>query len=194
MREEFAPSGWRARFRASVVTILACAFVVSPVAHVVAAQGLPAAADLAADAAAVRTKKVPVVLFFNRFDCPFCERALRQFLLPMSRDPAVAAKAIFRQVEIDKAEPLVDFDGRKTTHKDFAARYNIRYTPTIWFVDGEGKPLVEAIVGLRTVDFYGWYLEQAIADSQARLEGRMLPYVPPPVTSASSPVQGTPVR
>jgi len=176
------------------VAILACAFLASPVAPVFAAEGLPAAADLAADAAAVRAKKVPVLLFFNRFDCPYCERALRQFLVPMSRDPAVAAKAIFRQIEIDKPDPLIDFDGRATTHKAFAARFNIRYTPTIWFVDAEGKPLVEAIVGLRTVDFYGWYLEQAIADSQARLEGRLPAFVPPVATPAGGPMLGTPVQ
>lgn len=152
-----------------VAAILACAFLLPAGAPAIAGPGLPAAQDLSVDAAAIRARQVPIVLFFNRFDCPYCERALREYLVPMSGDPAFAARAVFRQVEIDKPDALVDFDGRRTTHRELAARFRVRFTPTIWFVDGEGKPLVEPIVGLRTVDFYGWYLEQAIEQSQQKL-------------------------
>src|SRR6185295_9874706 len=122
MRGEFAPAGWLARAGATLAAILACALLLSAATAVRAAQGLPGAENLAADGAAARTRRVPILLFFNRFDCPYCERALREFLVPMERDPAFAARAIFRQVEIDKAGRLVDFDGRATTHRDLAAR------------------------------------------------------------------------
>ena len=169
MREALKPAGWNGRLHAMVAAILACAILLPAGAPARAAPGLPGAQDLSLDGGAVRARKVPIVLFFNRVDCPYCERALREYLVPMSGDPAFAARAIFRQVEIDKSDALVDFDGRKTTHRDLAARFKVRFTPTIWFVDSEGRPLVEPIVGLRTVDFYGWYLEQAIAQSQEKL-------------------------
>ena len=135
-----------------------------------AAPALPGAGDLAADGVAAKAQKLPILLFFNRVGCPYCERALRQFLTPMQRDPAYAGRVIFRQVEIDKAMRLVDFAGHVTTHRDFASHYDIRLTPTIWFVDGDGNVLAEPIVGLRTADFYGYYLDQAIDESRARLQ------------------------
>ena len=130
---------------------------------------LAAASDLASDGALAKERRVPVLLFFNRVGCPYCERALREFLKPMERDPANADRVLFRQVEIDKPTKLVDFKGEATTHRKFAQRYKIDLTPTIWFVDGEGRTLADPIVGLPTIDFYGAYLDQRIDDSLARL-------------------------
>ena len=135
-----------------------------------AATALPVAANLAVDGAAARGERVPVLLFFNRDGCPYCERALREYLGPMYRDPAYAGRVLFRQIEIDKPTRLVDFGGRTTTHSEFASRYKIRLTPTIWFVDGNGNRLADPIVGLPTVDFFGFYLDQAINDSRAKLQ------------------------
>ena len=134
-----------------------------------AAAALPGAVDFVADGAAARERRVPILLFFNRVGCPYCERALREYLGPMQLDPAYAGRVLFRQVEIDKAKRLVDFTGAATSHRDFASRYRIKLTPTIWFVDGEGKTLAEPIVGLPTIDFYGAYLDQRIDDSLAKL-------------------------
>jgi thioredoxin-related protein len=137
-----------------------------------AAAALPGAGDLAADGAVAKDKHLPILLFFNRIGCPYCERALREYLTPMQRDPAYADRVIFRQVETNKSNRLVDFGGRATTHREFASRYKIRLTPTIWFVDGDGNALAEPIVGLPTIDFYGAYLDQRIADSLAKLQTR----------------------
>ena len=154
-----------------VAAILACAFFISTGAagaeRTVAK--LPGAGDLKADGAAARDQHVPILLFFNRAGCVYCERALREYLTPMHGDPAYAGRVLFRQVEIDKPLRLVDFGGRVTTHREFAARYKIRLTPTIWFVDGEGTALAEPIVGLPTIDFFGAYIDQRIADSLAKL-------------------------
>ena len=60
---------------------------------------------------------------------------------------------------------------KATTHREFASRYKITLTPTIWFVDQDGKALVQPIVGLPTLDFYQAYLDRAIDDAQAKLQG-----------------------
>ena len=154
-----------------MAAILTCALLFSAAAagpaH--AAAALPGAGDLAADGTVARDKHLPILLFFNRAGCPYCERALREYLTPMQRDPAYAARVILRQVEVDKSTRLVDFGGRTTTHREFASRYKIRLTPTIWFVDGDGKTVAEPIIGLPTIDFFGAYLEQRIADSLTTL-------------------------
>src|SRR4051812_3067870 len=55
-------------------------------------RSLPAAVDLAADGNVAREKKVPVLLFFNRVGCPYCERALREYLKPMERNPETSGR------------------------------------------------------------------------------------------------------
>jgi thioredoxin-related protein len=134
-----------------------------------AAVALPGAVDLAADGAVAKDKHLPILLFFNRAGCPYCERALREYLTPMQRDPAYAGRVMFRQIEVQKSNRLVDFGGHATTHREFATRYKINLTPTIWFVDGDGHVLADPIIGLPTIDFFGAYLEQAITDSLAKL-------------------------
>ena len=160
----------RAWLLASAI-ILACGFWLSAASNSAHADpaALTEADDLAAAGALAKERKVPVLLFFNRVGCPYCERALREFLVPMEKDPSNAGRVVFRQVEINKQDKMVDFKGDVTTHRKFAQRYKIRLTPTIWFVDGDGNPLAEAIIGLRTPDYYGYYLEQAIDESLKKI-------------------------
>jgi hypothetical protein len=132
---------------------------------------LPQATDLAADAAESRRRRVPILLMFDRDDCPYCERALREHLVPMSVEAPWRDDALFRQVEVDKPTPAIDFDGRATTHRALAARYGATLTPTIVVVDATGAPLVDPVVGLLTADFYGAYLDAALKQGLAKVRG-----------------------
>ena len=127
------------------------------------------ASNLAADGAQGRARRVPILLMFDRDDCPYCERALREHLVPMSLEPPWRDDALFRQVEVDKPLPVVDFDGTPTTHRSLAGRYGATFTPTVVVVDAAGAPLADPIVGLLTADFYGAYLEDALKRALARL-------------------------
>jgi len=133
------------------------------------ALNLPAATNLVDDARASGRERVPILLFFDRGDCPYCEQALREYLVPMSRDANWRSRAIFRQVEIDQAHALVDFDGVPTTHRAFAQRHRVRFTPTIHFVGARGDALAEPLVGLMP-DFYSAYLEQRLEGARAKLQ------------------------
>ena len=130
---------------------------------------LPSATDLAADGAASRGRRVPILLFFEREDCPYCERALREHLVPMSAEAPWRDDALLRQIEADRALPVVGFDGRATTHSALAARFGVTLTPTVLVVDGTGAPLAEPVVGLLTADFYGAYLDDALRAGLAKL-------------------------
>lgn len=122
---------------------------------------LPLARNLATDGAAALRERTPIVLFFDRDNCPYCERALREYLVPISREGRWRTDATFRQVEIDRTLPVVDFAGTATTHRELAARYSVQLSPTVLVVDARGEPLGAPIIGLLTVDFYGAYLENA---------------------------------
>ena len=64
---------------------------------------------------------------------------------------------------------LRDFSGVSVKASEFADRYDVKVTPTVVIVDGEGKPLAPKILGLNSIDFYGAYLDQAIDLSYASL-------------------------
>ena len=132
---------------------------------------LPLATDLAEDASTSARERRPILLFFDREECPYCERALREYLVPLSREEW-KARALFRQVEIDRSLPVRGFDGRMTTHDALAASYGVRLSPTVAFVDARGRMLGEPVVGLTTVDFYGAYLEKALEQAIERLGNR----------------------
>ena len=42
-------------------------------------------------------------------------------------------------------------------------------TPTLLFVDSQGRELAERMVGVTTLEFYGGYLDQAIDASSDKL-------------------------
>lgn len=131
---------------------------------------LPPARNLRADARRSSEERIPILLFFDLWDCPYCDRALHQFLVPMASGDEWGARAIYRQIEIDKTDPLVDFNGEKTTHRALAERFHIKVTPTIHVVDARGEPLGKPLLGLMNPDFYAAYLEQAINDAAAKLK------------------------
>jgi hypothetical protein len=131
---------------------------------------LPPAKDLAADAAASRKGKLPILLFFDRDECPYCERALREYIVPFSREEW-KDRALFRQVAIDRTLPVRDFDGRVITHKVLAERYGAVFSPTVVVIDGRGQKLAEPIIGLTTLDFYGAYVQNALAAGARKLRG-----------------------
>jgi thioredoxin-related protein len=131
---------------------------------------LPVATDLAQDGRTSARERKPILLFFDREECPYCEQALREYLVPLSRGDW-RERALFRQIDIDRPLPLTDFDGSATTHAALAARLRVRLSPTVLVVDGAGKLLAGPLVGLMTVDFYGAYLETALDDAMKKLAG-----------------------
>ena len=68
------------------------------------ANTLPLAHDLASDARDAERERKPLLLYFDREECPYCERALREYLVPLSRDEwkarAEAAKAALATVPV----------------------------------------------------------------------------------------------
>lgn len=132
------------------------------------ATALTESRDLAADARLAAARGVPLVLLYSRDDCTWCEKLRREHLAPLSRDPA--APALVRELHMDRSTPLIDFQGRRTTSADFSREMKARFAPTVMFHGPDGAALAEPIVGFRLADFYGAYLERAIADSRAQLQ------------------------
>lgn len=129
------------------------------------------AGSFVADGITARERKIPIMVFYTRDDCSWCERVRRQHLLPLANDPASAGRVLIREVSLDTDfdTALTDFGGRTTTHSAFARTRRVRLTPTLDFLDDRGHRLAESIVGVRLPDFHGVFIERAIDESLAKL-------------------------
>lgn len=133
---------------------------------------LPAAQDLAALAEQARARDLPILLMFARHGCPYCTLVEGDFLEPMQRSGNYHDKIIMRRVMVDSRAAHVDFDGSRITAAALAQRYGASLTPTVVFVDADGREIAPRLVGITTPDFYGGELDDAIDSSLDRLHGR----------------------
>ena len=114
-------------------------------------------------------RKIPVVLFFSSKHCEYCDLVRDGFLKHLLTNPAFMNKLLLREVRIDSARALFDFNKQSITHATFTEQRAIELVPTIQFTDGLGDMLTEDIVGVTTLGFYGAYLEKAIEQSLSTL-------------------------
>ena len=149
------------RQRAVAAWILACVMCWFG-ASALAAEALPLARNLAAAAEEAREKKIPVMIAFTTRVCPYCRIARRDHLEPMRASEKWRDKSIMLDMQLDRADALIDFEGKPTDVRSFARRHGVRSVPTIIVFDADGKPASMPLVGLMSGDFYGVYIEQAI--------------------------------
>jgi thiol-disulfide isomerase/thioredoxin len=105
---------------------------------------------------------LPILVEFALTGCPHCRVVEEEFLKPMIRSGAYEDKVLIRKLRIDRGHTVVDFDGREIAARDLAARYGAQLTPTVVVLGPDGALLSDPVVGLKTVDFYGGYLDRAI--------------------------------
>jgi hypothetical protein len=164
-------SAWAAWSRAVGVALL---LIGAPAAHT-APSALPPARDLAADGRAALKQGVPVIVLVSLGGCPQCEVVRRSHLLPLLAARAEGAPPLVRQVELGGGAALIDFNGEKITHAEFARRHQVKIAPVVFFFDGNGKPAAEPLLGAMIPDFYGAYFDEALAGAAAHTGAKRTP-------------------
>jgi len=130
---------------------------------------LPVARDLAQEAASSARSGRTLLVLFSQHGCPWCERARREFLLPMSGNAHYRSRVSFVQVDVDSDRALRDFSGQATTHAAFARANGVRLYPTVMLFGPNGERLAEPLAGFTGSDFYGAHLDQRIDAAVGRL-------------------------
>jgi thioredoxin-related protein len=125
------------------------------------APNLPFAIDLRSDAAEAARRGVPVLLMVSLPGCPYCNAVRRSYLLPMEREPV--KRAIVRQVDLNDARKVRDFDGALRSQDAIARARGVRAAPVVFILGPEGKALAGPLEGMLLPDFYGAYLDEAVA-------------------------------
>lgn len=120
---------------------------------------LPPAVSLQAEiAAAVRARKALLVMV-SLHGCPFCRFARESHLAPLLRETGQPIV----QVDMQSAQPVLDSQGRPTTHGALVQAWKVRAAPTVLFLGAGGRELVERLEGASIPDFYGAYLDERVA-------------------------------
>lgn len=71
-------------------------------------------------------------------------------------------KIVLREILIDLGEDITNFHGQRQNAADLAHEYGVHFTPTLLLLNPEGKQLTKPIVGINTLDMFGFYLDAAI--------------------------------
>ncbi len=85
--------------------------------------------------------KKGIFLFFEMDDCPWCARMKATILNQSEVQDFFHQHFLVYAMDVKGDVPMIDFAGRSTTEKAFALENRVRATPTMLFIDGEGKIL-----------------------------------------------------
>ncbi len=107
----------------------------------------------------------PLVLLVSLPGCPYCELVRRNYLLPLRAEGLHAW-----QISVTDSQHAVrDFFGAPSTGARMARYYEATYAPTVLFLDARGFELSRRLVGIAVPDFYGAYLDEALAAARRKL-------------------------
>jgi len=148
---------------AMLMTALAVAAYGAP-----GAPGVPLAVDLHQDALTATRSNLPLLLFFTVPDCAYCKVVRRHYLAPLVRGDG-GRRYIVREIDISGTDKANALDGKTTTHRELALLLNVRFGPTVMFVDRSGRQLAPPLIGGDTAGMYGAYLEQRLAGAMLEL-------------------------
>lgn len=139
-----------------------------------AMDSLVQAKNFHADARTAAQRQVPIMVLFSSPTCPYCERAKREYLVPMHMDPSYHGRVVIREVDIHSTARLIGFDGKPTTEGAFARANKVSIVPTVMVFDPRGAATSEAIVGLLIADYYFGYLEAAIDEGMRKVRSNKI--------------------
>ena len=142
--------------------VYGCAFLWFAAKVSGAAVQVPVATDLQRDGAHALEQHLPILLAFSADECSYCEMLEEDFLEPMLLSGDYRDKIIIRKLILDNGSSVIDFNGKAIDATRLSNHYRVFVTPTILFVDANGKELAERMVGINTPELYGGYLDVCI--------------------------------
>lgn len=85
--------------------------------------------------------KQGIMIFFGMDDCPFCHKMKKTVLNQPDVIKYYKENFASYEVDVNNGIKIADFEGKPTSHKDFAIFHNVRATPVIAFFDLEGNKI-----------------------------------------------------
>jgi len=126
-------------------------------------------AELAKEADADR--KI-ILLEMSASYCGYCRTLEEEIIKPMLRSGDYSEHVLIRKLEIDSHYPMQNLNGTSTSPASLSNEYDIFVTPTLLFLDGQGKEVSERILGVNSLDFYGAYVDEALDQGYRTIQNR----------------------
>lgn len=105
-----------------------------------------------------------LVLMLHAEHCSYCTQMDEEILSPMVLSGEYDKRIYIRKLQIDEARDVIDFSGKTVEPSDISLHYNAMLTPTLVFLNHEGKEMVKQMVGINTIELFGAYLDNEIDD------------------------------
>lgn len=108
-------------------------------------------------AAAREEKKIGILVMFETADCPWCEKMMSTVLNQVPVQDYY--RKYFRAVQVDTNGdiPLVNFNGKEMTQKEFAFGHNrVRATPVFAFFDLQGDLMAKYTGATKGMEEFLW--------------------------------------
>jgi thioredoxin-related protein len=123
---------------------------------------LPVAEDFSELGAESKRKQIPILLLISQYHCEYCDQMKHEVLQPMHANGDFQNRALVRELLIDAGEKVTDFQGNRMDASAFSQRYGVFVTPTLLFLDNKGQEVAERILGINTMDYLVFYIQDAI--------------------------------
>jgi thioredoxin-related protein len=133
------------------------------------ADGVLLAIDLNREGRQAEQACVPLLLEFAAEHCEYCTLLEEEVLHPTLLNRDYDQRVLMRKLVIDRSSKLRDFNDTPVSAAELASRYRVFVTPTLLFLDSQGRELAERMVGVMTLEFYGGYLDRAMRASSEKL-------------------------
>ena len=147
------------------VAFVSLLFLLCPQPSVAVEAEVPSADNFAETSRLLRQQGIPAVVFVSRDACPYCRTLRDKVLKPMFAAGKFEQRAILLELSLDRSVPLTDFESGLVTAKEFGESYGAEITPTLLFLDPEGREIGKRIIGISNLDLYGHYLQKSIDEA-----------------------------
>lgn len=114
----------------------------------------------------------PAVVFVSREACPYCRTLRDSILKPMLAAGKFENRAILVEVSMERTDPLIGFENNPVTAQEFGESYRAGITPTLLFLDSEGREIGKRIVGISNLELYGFYLQKSIDEALLEIRSK----------------------
>jgi thioredoxin-related protein len=122
---------------------------------------IPPANNLSEIGRVSRQQDIPIIIFVSRDACPYCRTLRDTILRPMLTANKFEHRAILVELSLDRGEMLTGFENMQMTAAAFGELYQAEITPTLLFLDSNGREISKRIVGISNLEFYGHYLQKS---------------------------------
>lgn len=151
----------------SRISLLIIIFISPPIQ----ATELPLLTDIKKDSQLASSQFLLILV--SQPNCSYCRLIEEDILKPMQTSGRYNDLLLFRNLIINDGYQLTDLDGNQLSANQFALRYTSSLTPTLLFIDPmDGSELTEKMIGINTVDMYGFYVDKAIDKAHRQLLSR----------------------